>query len=332
MGEIRLRSIDFRRERSDQWRDLEKLLRRVEKSGLKSLTADELHRLPGLYRAAVSSLSVARAISLDQNLLSYLESLVSRAYFCVYGVKPRAKAVVRDYFLDTFPAMVRKYGLGILLAVAVMAAGMVVGLTLDDGEAYFIIMPEDVAQERTPTSTTEELREVLYSGSEHSDSELGFFATYLFTHNAKVALLSFALGFALGLPTVILLFYNGLILGTLAGLYASRGLSVEFWGWVLPHGFTELGAICLCGGAGLHLALAFIRPGRYGRIYGLTRAGRETAMIALGSVFMLLLAGLIEGFFRQLVHDTTVRYLLAAVTLLFWLAYFLFRGRERRKA
>ena len=331
MESMRLRSSDFRRERQAQWRELETLVKQVEKKGIKSLEAEKLHRLPGLYRAAVSSLSVARAISLDRNMLDYLESLVSCAYFAVYGVKPQARSLIALFFQQTFPATVRRYGASVLTAIAVMMAGLAVGLTFTDSEFFYSVMRESIAEGRSPTSTTEELREILYSGGEESDSTLGYFATYLFTHNSQLGMLAFALGFALGIPSILLLFYNGLVIGALAGLYHTRGLGFEFWAWVLPHGVTELLAVCLCGGAGLAIGFAVIRPGRYGRLHGMARAGKEASLIVLGAVLMLLIAGIIEGFFRQLVQSLSIRYTLAGITFVFWTVYFLGRGREREK-
>jgi len=327
MAEIRLRSSDFRRERERQWKRLNVLVERVERKGLEALTTEELHSLPSLYRAAVSSLSVARAISLDRNMLEFLESLVTRAYFCVYGVKPRTRAAFGAFFVRTFPAAVRRHAAGILLAAALTVAGLAVGLTSTDPETYFAIVPAAMHQGRTPLSTTEELRDVLYSGGEIGESGLAYFATYLFTHNAQVGFYSFALGFVLGLPSVILLLYNGLILGAMAELYHSRGLGVEFWAWILPHGVTELLAIFLCGGAGLHLAFAIIQPGRFGRLHALREAGRNAALVVLGAVLMFLIAGLIEGILRQRVHAVGVRYALALTTLVFWVAYFGWCGR-----
>ena len=72
--ETHLRSYNFRREREDGWRDLDSLVQRVQRSGLANLSAQELRRLPELYRSVISSLSVARSISLDRNVLAYLES------------------------------------------------------------------------------------------------------------------------------------------------------------------------------------------------------------------------------------------------------------------
>ena len=61
-----LKSYEFRRERAASWRELEELVARCEKKGPGRLTGKELARLPVLYRAALSSLSVARSISLDR--------------------------------------------------------------------------------------------------------------------------------------------------------------------------------------------------------------------------------------------------------------------------
>ena len=325
--EIRLRSSDFRREREAQWVELEGLAARVERRGLRALDAEELRRLPSLYRAAVSGLSVARAISLDRNLLAYLESLVARAYFCVYGVKPRTDGAVRRFFSEGFPAAVRRHAGGVWVAIGLLVAGIVSGLAVYDPDTYAVVMSDDVAQDRSPTSSTEELRDILYGGAESDDDELGLFASFLFTHNAKIGMVSFALAFALGIPTVLLLFYNGLLLGTLAGLYASRGLAFEFWAWVLPHGVTELLAVALCGGAGLAVAAALVAPGRFGRRHALGATGRDAALVVLGAGLLFLVAGFIEGVLRQVVHDVALRYATTAATTLLWAAYFLARRR-----
>src|ERR1700761_7678793 len=89
MAELQLKSHRFRAEREADWRRLETLLGRVEKGGARRLSRDELLEMPVLYRQALSSLSVARAISLDQGLIHYLESLCTRAYFFVYGTRSR---------------------------------------------------------------------------------------------------------------------------------------------------------------------------------------------------------------------------------------------------
>jgi len=47
----------------------------------------------------------------------------------------------------------------------------------------------------------------------------------------------------------------------------------------------------------------------------------------LGAVCLFLLAALIEGFFRQLVHGELLRYLVTVASTLLWLWYFTLCGR-----
>ena len=67
------------------------------------------------------------------------------------------------------------------------------------------------------------------------------FANVLFNHNTMVGILSFGLGLAAGVPTVMLSVYQGLALGAFLALHYDRGLTVDFLGWLSIHGTTELG-------------------------------------------------------------------------------------------
>jgi uncharacterized membrane protein SpoIIM required for sporulation len=327
MPEFDLKSAQFRREREAAWKELEGLLARLEKGGLETLTAGELHRLPVLYRSAVSSLSVATAISLDKNLLDYLTALVGRAYIAVYGAKRRVGEAVADFFCVRFPWAVRRYFLFVLAAYALLGLGILTGyrMVLADPERYYSLVDDAMAQGRNPAASTQELRDVLYSGGK---GPLGLFATFLFTHNAKIGMVCFAVGFVAGVPVIYLLFFNGLELGAMAALYQTRGLGAELWAWILPHGITELSAVCMCGAAGMAIGAALVFPGRHTRMRNLALQGREVALLALGAVAMFLIAGLIEGIFRQVVHDVAVRWSLATLTLVFWTWYFLAVGRR----
>jgi uncharacterized membrane protein SpoIIM required for sporulation len=229
---------------------------------------------------------------------------------------------VKEFATHRFPAAVRRAARPLALAAGVMLLGAVTGylLTSQDPARFYAFVSEDLAQGRGPSATTEDLREALYAGREAADLLVAF-AMFLFTHNAAVGMLCFATGFAAGVPTLLLLFGNGLMLGAFGALYGGRGLGLEFWAWVLPHGVTELLAVALCGAAGLALGNALLFPGRSARLVSLARRGREAALIVTGTVLMFLVAGLIEGIFRQAVHDVVARLLFAAMSVLGWLFY-----------
>lgn len=324
-----LRSVTFRRERERSWAELERLVERVGKDGIASLGADELARLPHLYRATLSALSVARAISLDRALTEYLESLCARAYVCVYGTRDPARGALAEFVGVRFPRAVRRQAGALALAVLLMACGALAAFAMvaADPEAFYAFVPEAYAAGRDPTASTESLRAGLYDHTGMTGA-LAEFAASLFSHNAGIGLAAFALGVAV-LPTMFLVFLNGLILGAFAALYDARGLGWDLWGWLLPHGVTELLAVVLCGAAGLSIGRAWIFPGRRARLDNLREAGRDAGVVAAGAVGLFFAAGLIEGIFRQTVTDREVRWAFACATAVWWAWYFGLCGRGR---
>jgi uncharacterized membrane protein SpoIIM required for sporulation len=324
-----MRSVSFRREREASWAELEDLIALADRHGVRSLTASQMARLPHLYRATLSSLSVARSISLDQAVVQYLESLVGRAYFVVYGTRQSLRSQLWDFLAWRWPQAVRDRWRALSLSIVLMGVGGVVAFLMTrDNMDYYYTFVGDMAQGRTPASSTSELRGGLYDEASVS-SVLGTFAAQLFSHNARIGILAFALGFVVGLPTAFLLFYNGLVLGSFAALYASRGLSIDLWGWLLPHGVTELLAVILCGAGGFTIAAAIAFPGVKSRLENLRDHGRDAARIVIGCVVMLFIAGIIEGVFRQTVTSVPARYAVAGTTAVWWLFYFLVVGRGR---
>ena len=79
------------------------------------------------------------------------------------------------------------------------------------------------------------------------------------------------------------------------------------------------------------LGSSLVFPGRHTRLQNLAIRGRQAAILAVGAVALFFLAGLIEGIFRQLVHNLAVRWAVVAVTSVFWTWYFLFVGRNRER-
>lgn len=327
-------SIAFRRERESAWRELEGLISKIEGKSLRTLSERELLRLPVLHRAAVSSLSVARAISLDRNLLEYLETLTARSHACVYSVRRSFLEACRELFLSSYPAAVWRARGYAVLSIALLAASILLAylLVLDDLDRYYSLVSEDMAQGRDPSATDDVLREVVYSEDESSGASLTRFASMLFSHNTQVGFLCFSLGFAAGIPVVWLLVTNGMILGAMVALYDTRDLASDFWAWVLGHGVTELLAITLCATAGFLQAKAIIVPGRRSRLDSLALAGRQAGRIVIGTIVLFVIAALLEGYFRQIVQSKSVRFTVAAASGAFWIYYFCWIGRRAAHA
>lgn len=322
---LTLRSSRFREEREAEWAQLEALIRRVEGGSVSRLSDEDLLVLPQLYRAALSSLSVARSISLDKALIDYLESLCARAYFVVYGVQDRPLQRVARFFREDWPMAVRSVWKETTFALVLGLVGMAVAwwLVASDPDWYFSFVPRELAGGRDPSATREYLRETLYSsGSGQNGEGLGFFATYLFTHNARVSIMTFALGFAFGVPTALLCAMNGCMFGAFMALFSGQGLGFEAFGWLMIHGVTELFAITLACAAGFRIGWVLAFPGDRTRLDALKDAGRQVGLVMGGVVLMLCLAGVLEGVGRQVITQDWLRYLIAGTSLVLWLSYF----------
>ncbi|MDF1681996.1 stage II sporulation protein M [Ponticaulis sp.] len=330
MSELDLKSYRFRAEREDDWRALEGLLERIQNSGVNALKPDELVALPQLYRTAVSSLSTARAVSLDRNLITYLETLCTRGYLFMYGPRVSFWERFSSFFRRDWPDAVRSMVGATILSAAIMFgfALIVMLLVLSDSEWFYPFAA--FLDERTPEASQETLRATLYTEDEDIAGMLSVFASQLFTHNTMVALLCFALGFMVGIPTAILLAYNGCILGAYVGLYVSKGLGFEIIGWLMIHGVTELFAIILAAAAGFVIGKTLAFPGEKRRVDAMADAGKRAGNVGMGVVVMLFLAALLEGFGRQLINDDLTRYMVAGVSLLSWLSYFYLRPGAKR--
>jgi uncharacterized membrane protein SpoIIM required for sporulation len=321
MSASSLKSQRFRQEREADWVRLDRLLRRIEREGAKGLDNHQLLAIPVLYRSTLSALSVARATSLDHELVEYLESLCARAYFFVYGARAHPLERIRRFFVTDWPAAAQALWRETLAAALLLALGTAVSylLVTQDKDWFYAFMPGEMASGRDPTATTAFLRSTLYGGQHQP---LSLFASFLFTHNAQIALFSFALGFVFCLPSGFLMIYNGCSLGALLALFVSHGLGFQLGGWLFIHGATELFAVALSGGAGFRIGWKLAFPGDQSRLDAARSAGRQGAVLMFGVVIMLFCAGLLEGLGRQLIQIDWVRYAIAVSTLAGWCAYF----------
>jgi uncharacterized membrane protein SpoIIM required for sporulation len=317
-----LRSDRFRLEREGDWRRLEAIVMRMEAGGLSRIADEDLVALPALYRTAVSSLSVARETTLDAATLAYLEALVQRAWFQVYGPRQGFMRWLRGFLFGGWSRAVRALWLDICIALAVMVAGTIVGwlLVARDEAWYYRLVPAGGGEARVPGASREQLLATL--APEESAAGLSGFAAQLFSNNSAVCILAFALGFAFGIPSLLLLVHNMALLGALLWLFAGQGLLVELAAWLSVHGTTELFGILLSGAAGLHIGRAMAFPGTAAVLDAAAAAGRRAAVVMVGVIIMMIIAALLEAFPRQLVAETSGRFLIGAAMLLFWIAYF----------
>lgn len=322
------------RNRKD-WEELESLVMRARR-WVGDLAPEDLGRLDALYRRTVVHLAQASSRTTDKALIQYLNDLTAAAHSVIY-LPPRRRfpAKVGRFLAQDFGRCVARTWRYHTIAAALIALGAVLGyyVSMTDLTAAYAILP--AGEMRLAGATREQLEEILRSGRDKGSGVKFLFSSMLFTNNLRVGLLSLATGILAAIPTVILLIFNGMILGAMTAVHHQAGIYGEWWAWILPHGVTELTAIALCGGVGLMIGRAVISPGLRSRGESLRRAGGESLRVVGGVAVMLVLAAIIESYVRQSDWSSAPRFALAALTAVFWIGYFalgaLLEAKARRE-
>jgi uncharacterized membrane protein SpoIIM required for sporulation len=284
------------------WTALEKSLAWLEANPEARLTLHEVENLQVLYQRA--SADLARVP--EGELRKYLEWLVSRAYAEVHEARERKRFRPWRWVTEEYPRTFRKHWKAFQLAAVLTIGGVAFGaLALRiDPEAKSVIMPFEGLQ----VSPAERVAKELENRGQRMAGKKNRFSAQLMTHNTQVALTTLALGMTFGFGTIVLLFYNGVILGAVAFDYIHGGQTVFLLGWLLPHGVIEIPAILVGGQAGLTIAYALIGWGsRISRAERLRMVSRDVVTLAGGAAMMLVWAGIVESFLSQY-HEPVISY------------------------
>lgn len=316
-----VQSVDrFVEDRRARWSRLATLV--AEAHGrVERLSAADVLELGRLYRAATSDLAIARRDFPFDAVAERLNDLVAAAHALVYSESPTSTRRLRRFAFTEVPATVRATWPFTLAAFLLLTVPLLVAF------AAGLLAPEIAL-----SSMSEETREHLLQrrpGSEIPAEMRPIAGPLIIVNNVRVAVTAFAGGMTAGVLTAIVLAFNGAVLGTtFAVLQGSEG-GAALLTFVLSHGFLELSAVFLAGGAGLRVGWAMLRPGERSRRDALRIAGAQAIRIVLLVTFVLGVAGLIEAFVSPTLLPLSVKLAIGTSTgALLW-AYVVLGGRKR---
>jgi uncharacterized membrane protein SpoIIM required for sporulation len=310
---------NFLESRLEKWKRLEELTARVSRFRLKNLSGEEVREFGRLYRRTAADLAIAREEVRDQRLVNYLNHLVARAHGAIYRSESSGFGVFLDFFRYEFPAVFRKtfaYTFTAFLAFMLAAAFAFAACFLDEGFADRIApgLKQDIIAHNNWTERINKANPLA--------------STSIQTNNINVTFLAFSGGVLAGIGTIWVLLTNGLQIGMVMALC----IRYHFWAiptFVAAHGVIELSAIFIAGGAGLMIGKALLMPGNLRRIDALVTNGLVAVKLIVGTIPMLLIAGLIEGFISPANIPSWIKFSVSALSALAMAAYFLGAGGQK---
>jgi uncharacterized membrane protein SpoIIM required for sporulation len=280
----------FVNERKNNWQRLEDLLSMVEHSPLGGLSKAEVREFGELYRRAAADLAIARAETRDPRLINYLNSLVIRAHGKIYRAEGRGASVVWNFFAREFPQTFRQNWRYVALAFGVFAVSAVLSFILSWNDPNFGDFVGLAGIQYAAESNHQWWLRL------NEANQVG--ASGILTNNILVTFRAFAFGAFFGIGALYDMAFEGARFG---GVFAiCYKVNPEFGNalasFVVGHGVIELSCIFICGGAGMMIGYAMINPGDLTRGEALKKKGLEAARLVIGCAFLLVIAGIIEGF------------------------------------
>jgi len=295
-----MRQEQFVTRYQQEWQEFENWLQqRGEQRSRKTTPSADLpgdETIPQRYRRLCQQLALAQHRGYSPQLVEHLQQLMQRGHNLLYRTPtPRWQRAVEFLFAD-FPLAVRSQAASMWAACALFVlplVGIFVLLQYKPELVHLLLEPSQITQmEKMYDPNADSL-------GRDSGTDWAMFGHYIM-NNISIGLRTFASGLVAGIGTILVLVFNGITIGAVAGHLQQAGYGEPFWRFVVGHAPFELTAIVIAGGAGTQLGLRLLAPGRMRRVDALVEGGRIGARLCLGVAFMLLVAAFIEAFWSSI--------------------------------
>jgi uncharacterized membrane protein SpoIIM required for sporulation len=300
--------------RTPYWDRLTTLVAAADQNRMQALSRSELQELALLYRQVASDLSTLRQDPTSAVMARRINQLLARAHHIIYSSRKSTWRNFFAYLRDGYPRIFRQQ-LGYVFAslmITLVGAVAAAGFTLANPRfAEPILGPGVINSIAHHEMWTHSIVSVAPQES-----------SFLMTHNITVSFLAYGGGLLLGLGSIYLLFFNGMMVGAVGVACQQAGMAIPLWSFVAPHGSLELPSIIIAGAAGLRLGYGMLFPGMYRWKDSVAKAGAESARLVSGAIPLLMIAGSLEAFFSPSAAPVALKFTVGGalfVLLLTWL-------------
>lgn len=282
------------------------------------------------YRRICNQLALARERGYSSHVVDPLQQLAMRGHQQLYRHRSPIRSQLLAFILAGFPRLVRAEWRLVLIASLLFFGSLLGMAALVKGFpdlVYSVLDPQQVTEMESMYDP--QSRRIGQAVERAAGDDWKMFGYYIM-HNIGIAFQTYSTGLLFGLGSLFFLFFNGLMIGAVAGHLTGIGYGQTFWSFVIGHGAFELSAIALAGAAGLKLGWALLAPGHLGRGEALRLAARTSVQLIYGVVLFLLIAAFIEAYWSSMRWpQPAVKYTVGAALWALVIAYLGFAGRQQ---
>lgn len=283
-----MRESLFIKKNQSRWKDFEEHITKRN-----TLPASNL---ADLYLEISDDLNYARTFFPEGKTVSYLNHLASQYHREVYRDKKLGTKTILDFYSKDFPLMFYKYLPQLAVSFFVFAIFVLAGAYSADTDISFvrsILGDSYVNQTQANIDSGDPM--AVYKEMSQMDMFLG-----ITVNNIRVAVTAFVAGLFVGIGTLLVLMYNGVMLGSFQYLFYDQGLLWESARTIWIHGTIEISVIVIAGCGGLVLGNGILFPGTYTRMHSFRQSIKDGLKILLSTIPFFILAGFLESFVTRL--------------------------------
>ncbi|WP_028897661.1 stage II sporulation protein M [Prevotella sp. HUN102] len=307
-----MKEILFIRNNIEKWRATE--------MAVENAANESPDHLSSVYMDLTADLAFAQTHYPDSRITLYLNNLSSALHNEIYRNKKEKWSRLFTFWTKEVPDVMWKERRLLLISFLIFAVGIAVGVLSTLGDESF---PRLIMGDFYVDMTLENIKEGNPMGVYGSGDSASMF-WQITVNNIMVSFNAFALGLLTSFAPGLLLFRNGVMIGSFDTFFYQQGLLGDALWATMLHGTLELSSIVVAGAAGLAMGNGWLFPGTYSRLESFKRGAKRGLKIVVGTVPLFIIAGFIESFVtRHTDMDNALKLLIIGSSALFIAYYFI---------
>lgn len=301
-----MKETRFVRQNKEKWLQSEQLLEGENK---------DPEKLSTLFTQVVDDLSYSQTYYKNRSVRVYLNN-IARNFFSNLSNKRRDnKNHFKAFWLSELPQIVIYCRRELLISLAVFLLAAAIGVFSSARDETF---PEYILGQGYMEITKENIKKGDPMAIYKDKNQLEM-AWQIISNNIQVAFRTYVLGIFMSIGTLLIMIYNGIMIGTFQYYFAQQDLLATSAMTIWLHGTLEISSIIIAGGAGLTLGSGLLFPGTYTRLQAFQLSAVRSLKLVFGIVPILIIAGIIESFLTRYTEVPAF----AKLTLIFLSALFI---------
>lgn len=315
-----MREITFFNNNKNKWEEINVIL--IKK---KSVSPDILSEL---FIELTDDLAYAQSNFPNSKTTLYLNQLTGKAHARIFKNKKEPLQRLKHFWVKELPLILFKHRKSLRTSFIIFLISCIIGAFSSYKDESFVRL---ILGDQYVNKTIENIEQGNPLGIYESRGAFEMFVT-ITINNIKVSFLVFAAGVIFSIASALLLFYNGVMLGSFQYFFYAKKLLFISFATIWVHGTLEITSIVVAGGAGIALGNSFIFPGTYSRLVSFQRTAKESVKIIIGLIPIFILAGFLESFVTRYSSISTFPALvIIALSTVFVFFYFIYYPNKLSK-